>query len=272
MEEKLRRPGPLEGGLARAARILMDSRHLVALVGAGLSVESGIPPFRGEGGLWTKLGEPSMLSYKRFTDDPTAWWAQRLIDEQQTEGPRAAFRLSIERAKPNPGHYALVDLERMGVLKHIITQNVDNLHRAAGSANLAEMHGNRTRLRCLNCLARFPRSEFVVDTLPPKCPKCGGLVKGDGVMFGEPIPSDVLQVCLREVDACDAMLIVGTSATVYPAAGFPVTARERGAALVEVNAAETPLTPLCDVSLQGAAADLLPQLVTRIRQELPDTP
>ncbi len=257
-------------GLEKAARLLAGSQHMVALVGAGLSVESGIPPFRGEGGLWTKLGEPSMLSYKRFMDDPAAWWAQRLIDERQTEGPRAEFRMAIEQAKPNPGHYALVEMERMGVLRYIITQNVDNLHRAAGSVNVAEIHGNRTRLRCLNCLARFPRSEFVVDTVPPKCPNCGGLVKGDGVMFGEPIPADVLQICLRQVEMCDAMLVVGTSATVYPAAGFPKAARENGAVLVEVNATPTPLTPLCDFSLQGPAGAILPLLAARLREELPN--
>ncbi len=99
---------------------------------------------------------------------------KRLIDEQSSQGPRAEFRLAIEQAQPNKGHHALVELERLGILKLIITQNVDNLHRAAGSANVAEIHGNRTRLRCLNCLARYPRSEFVTDTLPPRCLRCGG--------------------------------------------------------------------------------------------------
>ena len=259
----------MEDGLARAARLVAGSQHLVALVGAGLSVESGIPPFRGPGGLWTKVGEPSMMSYQRFMDDPAGWWAQRLIDEQSSQGPRAEFRLAIEQAQPNKGHRALVELERLGILKLIITQNVDNLHRAAGSANVAEIHGNRTRLRCLNCLARYPRSEFVTDTLPPICPRCGGLVKSDTVMFGEPIPPDVLAICQRETEQCDGMLEIGTSGTVYPAAGFPRAAREHGAFLVEVNTSATPLTHLCDVALHGPSGELLPRLVSHVRQKLP---
>jgi NAD-dependent deacetylase len=259
----------LEERLTKAARLVAGSQHLVALVGAGLSVESGVPPFRGPGGLWTKVGEPSMMSYQRFMDDPTAWWTQRLIDEQSSQGPRAEFRMAIERAQPNQGHVALVELERLGILKLVITQNVDNLHRVAGSMSVAEIHGNRTRLRCLNCLARYPRSEFATDTLPPHCPRCGGLVKPDAVMFGEPIPPDVLAVCQRETEQCDGMLVIGTSGTVYPAAGFPRAARERGAFLVEVNTAATPLTHLCDVALHGPSGVLLPRLVSKVRERLP---
>jgi NAD-dependent deacetylase len=246
-----------------ASRIVSQSRHVVALVGAGMSVESGIPPFRGPGGLWTRVGEPDMSGYQRFLDDPEAHWRSLLNPE--TEGPRAEFRQAIEKARPNPGHYALAEMEEMGVLKYIITQNVDNLHREAGSQNVAEIHGNRHKLRCIECNLRWMREEFHIQELPPRCPECGGLIKGDGVAFGEPIPQDVLAICHREAELCDCMLIIGTSAVVYPAAAFPQRARMRGASLIEVNTDDTPLTHLCDVVLQGPSGEVLPDLMRRIR-------
>ncbi|MBI4307268.1 MAG: NAD-dependent deacylase [Chloroflexi bacterium] len=249
--------------LEQAARLIADAQYVVALIGAGLSVESGIPPFRGPGGLWTRYGEPDMRGYQRFVASPKAWWEKQLFDP---EPYRAELNQALERARPNPGHYALAEMERMGVLKHIITQNVDNLHRLAGSKAIAEIHGNRTRLRCIGCGARFERSAFPINPrrLPPECPECGGVVKGDGVMFGEPIPPDVLRVCEEQTLLCDCMLLVGTSGVVYPAAGFPSIARSKGAALVEVNPYDTPLSPLCDVRLRGPSGDILPQVVEQV--------
>jgi NAD-dependent deacetylase len=157
-------------------------------------------------------------------------------------------------------------MEDLGFLKHIITQNVDNLHQEAGSRNITEIHGNRTKLRCIRCNRRWRFDEFTITDLPPPCPDCGGIVKSDTVMFGEPIPSDALEECLRQTRLCDCMLLVGTSAVVYPAAGFPVDVKTKGGKLIEVNPNETDLTALCDVVLRAPAGESLPKLVQRLRE------
>ncbi|GBD11305.1 NAD-dependent protein deacylase [bacterium HR23] len=254
-----------EKALAEAVRLLHNARYVVALVGAGLSQESGIPTFRGPGGLWTRYGEPPMDGYQRFLRDPRAYWEEQL--RQETAGPRAELMQAIAQARPNPGHLALVDLERRGVLKCTITQNVDNLHREAGSQRLIEIHGNRTLLRCISCGLRLPRKEFVVREIPPHCPECGGIIKGDGVMFGEPIPKEWLEACYAETARCDCMLLIGTSGTVYPAAGFPQIVKMRGGSLIEFNPLETHLTPLCDVVVRASAAVALPRLVQMLSAE-----
>lgn len=255
-----------ELALEMASRLVARSHHVVALVGAGMSAESGIPTYRGAGGLWTRIGEPDPRSFQAFAADPKGWWERMLDRENNPESPdRAHFREAIEKAEPNPGHYALVELERMGVLKCIITQNVDNLHRVAGSRNVAEIHGNRTLLRCMDCHLRIPREELEIVEVPPRCPQCGGIIKGDGVMFGEPIPPDVLETCFQQTDLCDCMLVLGTSGTVYPAAGFPLRARQRGAFLIEVNVEPTPISGVAELVLRGPSGELLPPLVARVR-------
>jgi len=208
-----------------AAELILSAKYLVGLTGAGVSVESGIPPFRGPGGLWTKHGEPPMDGYQRF----------------------------------------LAELEKLGILKCLITQNVDNLHRAAGSVNLAEIHGNFMLDRCISCGSRFRRGEISLEVLPPRCPKCGGLVKGDGVAFGEPIPLDVLALCQSETDKSDCMLVAGTSAMVYPAAAFPQEVWRRGGSLIEVNLYESELTRICWISLRGQTGTILPELLSGIK-------
>ncbi len=161
--------------IEKAARLLMESKYVVVLVGAGMSVESGIPPFRGPGGLWTKYGEPDMRGYDRFLADPKGWWESIL----KREGYASELVDGIAQAKPNQGHYALAELEEMGILKYIITQNVDNLHYAAGSKNIAEIHGNILKLRCVSCGHRFERGEISVEMLSPLCPDCGWFIKTD---------------------------------------------------------------------------------------------
>lgn len=251
--------------LEQAARLVLDSQYLVALVGAGLSVESGIPPFRGPGGLWTRYGQPSMLSYQEFARDPRLWWEARLRDEMELGNPVYELKRAVDQAIPNAGHHALVELERWGVLKCSITQNVDDLQRRAGSIALVEVHGNRTRLRCVRCGSRRPREGFPMVELPPRCPECGDILKLDTVMFGEAIPAPVLQACREQVQRCDCMLLIGTSGSVNPAAQLPLLARQGGACLIEVNLYETTLTPHCDLTLTGRAEELLPVLVDWVR-------
>ncbi|HXJ36648.1 MAG TPA: Sir2 family NAD-dependent protein deacetylase [Candidatus Eisenbacteria bacterium] len=251
----------MQADLDVAAACLVRARYVIALTGAGLSVESGIPPFRGPGGLWTKYGEPPMNGYQRFLADPKKAWEDRL----DPRGPMRELWEALGRAEPNAGHRALVRLEEMGVVRATITQNVDNLHRLAGSRRLLEIHGNATLIRCIECVTRFERAEIDYAVLPPSCPRCSGLLKSDTVSFGEPIPPDVLAACSDEADRADCMIVAGTSATVYPAAGFPIAIAERGGDLIEVNPYPSELTSMCRVTLSGPAGDVLPQLADRVR-------
>lgn len=277
-----------ENPVQRAARELLNSRHAIALTGAGISTESGIPDFRGPSGVWTKNPEAerkAYRSYERFLEDPEAWWVERLTNP--------GVLGDLEKALPNTGHYALSELENMGILKCVITQNVDGLHEKAGSKNLLEYHGSILKFRCVSCVARFGRNEFDLaelmreNRLPPHCPKCGGIVKTDGVAFGEPIPSDVAHLSMEEAWKCDLMLICGTSAVVYPFANLPRVARQRvvekgrktdsgihavekvpAVTIIEVNAEPTPLTydGISDYLIQGKTGEVLPRIVEEVKK------
>lgn len=278
----------LDQQIERAAEALVASRYAIALVGAGISVESGIPPFRGAGGLWTKHGEPPMDGYQRFMLDPAQGWRD-LLDRRAANDE---FSRSISAAAPNDGHRAMAELERMGLLKHTITQNVDNLHFVAGNQAVTEIHGNRTKVRCIDCGARWPWDEFLAlaaarpahttDTrlenvadvggvtmrLPPECLQCAGIVKSDTVMFGEQIPRAFLAECYAQAERADCCVIAGTSATVTPAAWFPEIVLNNGGTLIEVNTAPTPFSPHCAAVLRGPSGELLPRLLERVRAEV----
>jgi NAD-dependent deacetylase len=256
-------PRPWAAELERAAALLLASRYVIALTGAGVSVESGIPPFRGPGGLWTKHGEPPPDGYQRFLADPKGYWVQRLTAPSE-------IAQALTQARPNPGHYALVELEELGILRYLITQNIDDLHRLAGQRHLAEIHGNARLLRCIGCGQRFPQDAIAIqlEALPPRCPRCGGIIKADTVQFGEPIPADVLEVCFRETRLADCMIVAGTSAQVYPAAAFPHMVKERGGRLIEINLYDSPLASIADCSLTGPFGELLPALVEQVRAKL----
>lgn len=251
----------MEGAIEEAARLILSADYVVALTGAGVSVESGIRPFRGPGGIWTERGEPPMDGYRRFIADPRAHWEDRMRPRQ-----RRGFGESITEAKPNPGHIALAEMEAMGLLKTLITQNIDNLHTTAGSRRVLEIHGNAHKLRCVSCNARFSRDGFDLSELPPRCPECDGIVKSDTVMFGEPIPPDVLELCYEESRRSDCMLLIGTSAVVYPSAGFPLMVKRNGGSLIEVNPHRTELSHICDVCVQAPSGEALPMLVLALRR------
>ena len=251
--------------IENAARILAAANYAIALTGAGLSVESGIPSFRGPDGLWTKYGQPSNLSYRVFSRDPQDWWERRLHDEVTPGNPTYDLKEAVDNAAPNPGHVAMAELEQAGVLKAVITQNVDDLHRRAGGINLLEIHGNRNYLRCIGCGWRRPRAEYAITDVPPVCRKCGGVIKLDTVMFGEPIPAATLEACFAETQRCDAMLLVGTSGAVNPAAQLPLLARERGAQIIEVNPEPTQLTASAHVVITGPSGEMLPQIADILR-------
>lgn len=276
--------------IKRAAADLLASRHAIALTGAGISTESGIPDFRGPSGIWTKNPEAERAayrSYEAFVADPGRWWAERLAAP-------STMLAGWEDAEPNPGHKALVELEKMGIIKAVITQNVDGLHEKAGSQNLLEYHGSIYKLRCVSCGRRYWREEYDLadllahNKLPPKCLSCGGIVKTDGVAFGEPIPSDVARRSLEEAWKCDVMLICGTSAVVYPFASLPRIARERkiekertsaaglyvvenakAVTIIEVNMEPTPLTAegVSDYFIGGKTGEILPKIVAEVKRQ-----
>ncbi|MFC2022030.1 NAD-dependent deacetylase [Chloroflexota bacterium] len=260
----------MEQAIQRAARDLIEAKYSIALTGAGISTESGIPDFRGPSGVWTKNPEAerkAYRSYEEFLRDPKGWWKQRLA--------APSVLGDLEKAMPNPGHSALAELEKMGILKCTITQNVDALHEKAGTKKLLEYHGSIAKLRCVSCGSRFRRDEFDLekliqeDQLPPYCPKCRGVVKTDGVAFGEPIPNDVAEQSLEEAWKCDLMFICGTSAVVYPFANLPRIARQRGTVtVIEVNAEPTPLTEegISDYLIQGKTGEILPRILEEVKR------
>lgn len=251
----------IDGAVKGAAEALAGAAHAVALTGAGLSAASGIATYRGPGGLWTRFGEPPMAQYQAFLNDPAGWWREVL----EPTGARAELAAALREAAPNPGHRALAEMEQGGYLQYLITQNVDDLHRRAGSEKVVELHGNVNWLRCVACQRRTPREVMTLEqnALPPRC-ECGGLIKTDAVMFGEPIPADVAGICEAEVSRCDCMLVAGTSATVFPAAGFPDEVRRRGGTLIEINPHETDLSGDCHIVIRDSTASALPALVAAL--------
>jgi NAD-dependent deacetylase len=267
----------MENQIRRAAKDLVKSRYAIALTGAGISTESGISDFRGPSGIWTKHPEAerrAYRSYKNFMADPKKWWENTLARPEQ------AFSIGdIEAAIPNSGHLVLTELEKMGILKMTITQNIDGLHEKAGTKNLLEFHGSVTKLRCLSCGQRFRRDEFdleklaIENSLPPSCPLCRGLIKTDGVFFGEPIPDDVAERSFIAAQKCDLMLICGTSAVVFPFASLPrIACKRENVMIIEVNAEPTPLTEegISEYLLQGKTGEILPLIleeVKRLKQE-----
>ncbi len=261
----------MEELIVRAARDLVDSKYSIALTGAGISTESGIPDFRGPSGVWTLNPEAERTAYRgyeEFINDPEGWWHNVLTSRRQD------LLGDLGQAEPNAGHYILAKLENMGILKCTITQNIDSLHEKAGTKSLLEYHGSVAKFRCLSCGLRFRRDEFdlqkllIENRLPPRCPKCRGIIKTDGVFFGEPIPSDVAERSLEEAEKCDLMLICGTSAVVYPFASLPRVARQRRAVtIIEVNAEPTPLTweGISDYLLQGKTGEILPRILEEVK-------
>jgi NAD-dependent deacetylase len=204
-----------------------------------------------------------MDGYERFLRDPAAAWRERL---HPSEPWLRGLVETLRAAKPAAGHRALAALEELGFLSALITQNIDDLHRQAGSQRVLEIHGNHRLLRCIGCQERFAPDAIEVcpERLPPRCPHCGDIVKGDTVQFGEPIPPDVLRDCGDAARAADCMLVVGTSATVFPAAEFPLEVLRRGGRVIEVNPEESDLTRLATRFLRGPAGPVLSRLLHHV--------
>jgi NAD-dependent deacetylase len=234
----------------KAAAMLRGARRVVAFTGAGVSVESGIPPFRGPGGLWSRY-DPVVLDIDYFRCNPGVAW--KVIKE--------IFYDFFGEARPNDAHLILAAWERRGLLASIITQNIDNLHQAAGSRVVHEYHGTSSVLLCDRCGARLPASAVSLDSLPPRCTTCGGVLRPDFVFFGEPIPEAAASAAEREAREADLFLLVGTTGEIMPASMVPRHAKAHGAAIVEINPAASLYTDdITDVHLRVPATEAMRRL------------
>lgn len=240
-----------------AAELLSTARRGLAFTGAGISAESGIPTFRGDGGLWTKYDPVKVASIDYFMSDPSAYW--------KVSKDRGRVALA---ARPNPGHHALAALEAGGHLVAVATQNTDGLHQDSGSRRVIELHGSGRTVQCLDCGNREPRSEVQARLeveMPPRCGVCGGIfLKPTVVLFGEPMPQAAVQEAFALAREADVMLVVGSSLVVYPAADIPVAAVRSGASLIVINAEPTPLDEFAAVVIRGKSGELLPEIVRLI--------
>ena len=238
----------------RAAGDLVRSTNAVALTGAGISVESGIPPFRGKGGLWERFDPMEYAHIDAFMKNPAKVW-DVLIKEMKG---------IIDNARPNNAHKGLAKLEKLGILKTIITQNVDGLHQMAGNTDVIEFHGNFAWQRCMECNNRCETTKIDIGQIPPRC-ECGGILRTDIIFYGEMIPAEALRRSRQAATDCDLMLVVGTSAEAQPAARIPVIAKDNGAKIVEINPERTPLTnEISDYLLMGGAGEVMNRIVAAL--------
>lgn len=247
--------------LEMAAHLLRRARYGVVLTGAGISTPSGIPDFRSpDSGLWDKSDPYEVASIYGFRRRPECFynWISPLAH-------------TILDAEPNAAHIALARMETVGKVKSIITQNIDMLHARAGSGIVYELHGHLREATCIHCFSVYPAPPFIRAFLEsnaiPRCPRCGHALKPNVILLGEQVPAHVLRAAQIEARRCDVMLVVGTSLTVYPAAGLPVLARQSGASLIFVNLSDTPVDSLAQVVIHDDALEVLPRLAAVLEDE-----
>ncbi len=244
-----------EKTIAEAVEILAAAKKAILFTGAGISVESGIPPFRGAAGLWSQVN-PDFIEIENFTRNPSLCWP--LI--------KKLFYDKWGEAKPNAAHYAAAALQKGGRLDEIITQNIDCLHQRAGARDVLEFHGTLESLVCMGCGLKRPSGELAGYGELPSCPGCGGLLKPDIVFFGEPIPDDVATESFAAARQADVVLVVGASGEVMPAGMIPLTAKERGAKIIEINVEESRLTRRAtDVFLRMPASKAMTALAEALK-------
>jgi NAD-dependent deacetylase len=253
--------------LAAAVEILAAARRLVVSTGAGMSRESGIPTFRdAQVGLWARFNPEELATEQGFRSAPARVW-----------GWYASRRRTIAACAPHAGHHALAELERLLPEVAVVTQNIDGLHRAAGSSEVIELHGNIHRLRCLDrghpfdgTLPEETREEDEWEEDPPPCPQCGSPLRPDVVWFGELLPAAATDRAWRLARECDVMLVVGTSGMVWPAAELPFLAAQAGARIVEINPDRSEISRVADVVVGGTAGEVLPALVRGVEASRAD--
>ncbi len=258
----LLREGSVHSGAATEAMIyeqvteelrerFREAWAVVVLTGAGISAESGVPTFRGGGGaaVWKGLPVEKIATPEMLASDPVTFWQWY-----------AYRREVIHRAEPNAAHRAIAQWERHFEHFTVVTQNVDGLHQRAGSRHVLELHGSLWRVRCTQCGARSEEHRVPLPEIPPRCASCGGILRPDVVLFGEAVSEEIFSAAVAAVATCDLLLVVGTSAVVYPAASLPILAKQGHAFVIEVNPEATPVTEMADVTILGRAGEILPRL------------
>ena len=248
-----------EQKIQQAAKLIRNAKHAVALTGAGISTPSGIPDFRSPGsGLWEQSDAMSVASFWGFVEHPQGFydWVKPLAKKMMT-------------AQPNPAHYALAELEAMGKIHAVITQNIDNLHQLAGSKRVLELHGHMRQATCIRCYHMVPAQplmeKFIEDETMPTCEICGGVMKPNVVLFGEMLPVSVMYEAEQESKTCDVMLVVGSSLEVAPAADLPLVAKKNGAMLIVVNKTSTIADAHAAIVLREDVAVALPRIVEALK-------
>lgn len=240
----------MQDNYLRAAELLSQAQHITVFTGAGISVESGIPPFRGKDGLWSKYN-PIILDISYFYSNPEQAW--KVIKE--------IFYDYFGKAQPNAAHYILAEWEKAGRIKAVITQNIDNLHQEAGNRNVIEFHGTSRFLRCDQCGLRKEVTQVNLDSLPVRCPNCNQVLRPDFVFFGEPIPEPARSLSFNEADLADLFLIIGTTGEIMPASLIPQEAKRHGAKIIEINPQPSNFTEtITDVFIQEKASAALQKL------------
>ncbi len=247
----------MENNLVQAAEKIRKSKYTLAFTGAGVSVESGIPPFRGENGLWSKY-DPEVLDINYFLEHGETCWTYI----------REIFYDFFNNARPNPGHLALAVMEKLGFLQAIVTQNIDNLHQLAGSKTVHEFHGNSSRLVCLKCGSVYPAGEVDLNHGAPRCNHDNEILKPDFVFFGEGIPTDAWENAFESAARCEVCLVIGSTGEVMPASYVPRKASERGAFIIEINPEKSSYTEtITSIWLKGKAGEILPLLLEAINNK-----
>ena len=246
----------------QVAELIVKSRRLVVFTGAGISTESGIPDFRGKDGIWTKM-DPEDFTIQRFVARPEV---RKMQWKLLAEGGL------VKAVKPNAAHDAIAELEKLGKLDCIVTQNIDNLHQLAGNSPeiVFELHGNMQFVRCLGCRRRWPMAEILarlaVEELP-ECEHCKGILKPDAVFFGESLPQVVLSEAARRATRCDLCIVIGSTLVVYPAAQIPVYACDAGAKLVIINIGATPMDSKATVRIEGMAGETMTRILEHVKKK-----
>ena len=240
--------------LEQARELVENANNIVILTGAGISAESGIPIFRGDQGLWKDIRPEDIATPEAFAKDPKFVWEWYDLRRQ-----------TIIEAEPNPGHYALVELENKKEGFTLITQNIDGLHKRSGNKNIIEMHGNIWQMRCTKCGHIYFDYEVPLKQLPPSCKKCGEMTRPNVVWFGEMIEMSLIDKVLKAIEECHVMLIVGTSGVGGPAASMGLVAKQTDKTVIEINPEETPSSGLYDIVIREKSGGILPLLFTSNR-------
>ncbi len=244
----------MESRIAEAAKILKQSKYTIAFTGAGISVESGVPPFRGENGLWNKY-DPRVLDLGYFNENGAECWMYI----------REIFYDFFADAKPNKAHFVLAEMEQKGLLQAVVTQNIDNLHYQAGSYVVHEFHGNSKKMKCRKCNKIYKASEIDFKNIPPVCVDDGEILKPDFIFFGEGIPHDAYSNSFQAAEKAEVCLIIGSTGEVTPASYVPRTAKQRGATIIEINPDETIFTRhITDIHLKGKASEVMEKLANEL--------